>query len=86
LSTYSEVFLCYIDIWFLTNIQASIPFPPHESKGLICYTPFQDFEFYDTSFSNLEKENLMDKPLFDEEHDNKEIENIDSLLHIERHK
>jgi hypothetical protein len=28
----------------------------------------------------------MEKPLFDEEHDNKEIENIDALLHIERHK
>jgi hypothetical protein len=68
------------------RIQASITSPPHESKGLICYTPFQDFEFYDTSFSNLEKENLMEKPLFDEEHDNKEIENIDALLHIERHK
>jgi hypothetical protein len=32
------------------------------------------------------KENLMEKPLFDEEHDNKEIENIDALLHIERQK
>jgi hypothetical protein len=53
---------------------------PQESKGLICYTHFQDFEFYDTYFSNLEEENIMGKPLFDEELDNREIENIDTLL------
>jgi hypothetical protein len=51
------------------SIQASITYLLHESKGLICYNHFQYFEFYDTSFSNLEKENLMEKPLFDEKHD-----------------
>jgi hypothetical protein len=50
---------------------------------LICYTPFQDFEFYDNYFRNLEKENLMEKPLIDEEHDNKDIENIDAFVHVE---
>jgi hypothetical protein len=34
----------------------------------------------------LEEENLIKKPLFDEEHDENYIENIDSLLHIKRHK
>jgi hypothetical protein len=56
-------------------MQSSISSSLHKSKGLICYTPFQDFEFYDTSFRNLERENLMEKPLFDEEYDNKEIDN-----------
>jgi hypothetical protein len=57
---------------------------PHERKGLICYSPFQDLEFHETSFSYLEEENLMEEPSFDEENDDKEIENIDALLHIER--
>jgi hypothetical protein len=34
----------------------------------------------------LENENLMEKPLFDKDYANKEIGNIDALLHIERHK
>jgi hypothetical protein len=37
-------------------------------------------------FSILEEESIMEEPLFDEENDDKEIENIDALLHIERHK
>jgi hypothetical protein len=68
------------------RIQASITSPLHESQSLICYTPFQDFVFYDASYGNLEKENLIEKPIFHKEHDNKEIENIDALLHVERHK
>jgi hypothetical protein len=73
------------------SIQASIS-PPHEDKGLVSCTPFQVFEFYDASFDDLESEEFLEKPLdlvnfsFDEEHDGHEIENIDDLLHIERHK
>jgi hypothetical protein len=32
----------------------------------------------------LEKENIMEKNLFDEDNDIREIENIDALLHIEK--
>jgi len=67
------------------RIQAFISSTPQESKGFICYSPFQDFEFHDTPFSSLEEESLMEEHLFDEENDEKEIDNFDSLLHIERH-
>jgi hypothetical protein len=44
------------------------------------------------SFDYLEKDEFVEKPLdlvnssFDEEYDCHEIENIDDLLHIQRHK
>jgi hypothetical protein len=56
------------------------------------FTPFQFFEFCDASFDDLESEELLKKPLdlvnflFDEEHDDHEIENIYDLLNIKRHK
>jgi len=37
------------------RIQASSTSSLHERKDLRLYTIFQDFKFYDTSFSNLEK-------------------------------
>jgi hypothetical protein len=54
-------------------------------------TPFQVLEFYDAYFNDLEKEELVEKP-YDlinlslvKEHD-RESENIDDFLHIERNK
>jgi hypothetical protein len=42
------------------SIQASIS-PPHEDKCLVSYTPFQNFEFCDASFDDLEKEKFVEK-------------------------
>jgi hypothetical protein len=73
------------------SIQVSSP-PPHGDKGMVSCTPFQFFEFCDASFDDLESEEFLEKPLnlvdfsSDEEYDDHEIENIDDLLHIKRHK
>jgi hypothetical protein len=44
------------------------------------------FYFHETSFRNLEEEKKLEKLLFYEKNDDKEIDNIASLFHIERHK
>jgi len=46
------------------GIQAFVNSLLQEGNGVMCYTPFQYFEFHDTYLGILEDEILIEKPLF----------------------